>query len=626
MTIKTSMLVFGLVLSVAAFVYAFFGANVDTYHIVIDVVGAGALGVVLGWLFASRRKLSDQQRLSIEEMEIKRKELEDIQRELDALYFNSSAWIWSIDLEREKLKVSTGILELFGYSQQEIESDYQIWLTKALESDKYIVERHLEKLLRGERSEAEWRLYKKDRSIAHIRSIGEPIRNDEGKVTRIVGVTFDFSKEIELQETMSRIAMTDTLTQLPNQMYFNRQLEMRIEEGEEDDQLAIIYFNVDRLKFINDMLGFETGDEVLQLIAERMPMYFGHDTLMARYGGDEFIIAYPHHDREAMQLKINQFMESFHTPFHTAEDELFVSVSIGVALYPDDAKNVNSLLSKANAALKRAKRKGKNNIQFYIRENEELQKRKLRIEHDLKRALEFQEFELYYQAKVSLMSHSVQGAEALIRWHHPILGEISPAEFIPIAEESGQIVPIGDWVLKQAIHQVKLWEEAGTPLRVAVNVSSAQLEVADFMDRLQLLLLESGITPNLLGIELTEGMVQNVEAAVPILFEMRQLGVSIYIDDFGTGYSSLGILNQLPIDFIKIDKSFIQEIPHNKGQATLVKTIIEMGRNLGFELVAEGVEREEQAEFLLQNGCTKGQGFYFSHPLPVHEFEQRYLR
>lgn len=626
MSIKKSMLIFGLILSVAAFFYSYYWSTVESTHIIMDVVGAGAIGVLIGWLVSSRSHLTKQQLVTYAEMENKRVALENIQKEMDALYFNSSAWIWSIDLVTHQLKVSNGILELFGYSEQDVADDYQIWLTNAVEGDKYIVKRHLERLLSGQHSEAEWRLYKKDGTIAHIRSVGEPIMNNEGKVVRIVGVTFDFSKEVELQETMRRIAMTDTLTQLPNQVYFNRQLEQQLEKAEEEERLALIYFNVDRLKFINDMMGFETGDEILQLIAERIPMYFGQETLMARYGGDEFIIAYPFYERESMTLKIKQFMESFQSPFLVTDEELYVSVSVGVSVYPEDAQNVNSLLSKANGALKRAKRKGKNNVQYYIRENEELQKRRLKIEHDLKRALEFQEFELYYQPKVSLVSHKVQGAEALIRWHHPILGEISPAEFIPIAEESGQIVPIGEWVLKQAIHQVSLWEQAGTPLRIAVNVSSAQLEVGSFMDQLQLLLLESGINSNLLGIELTEGMVQNIESAVPILFEMRQLGVRIYIDDFGTGYSSLGILNQLPIDYIKIDKSFIQEVPYNKGQATLVKTIIEMGRNLGFELVAEGIEREEQAEFLLQNGCTKGQGFYFSHPLPVSEFEQRYLR
>lgn len=625
MTTRFSMVMFGLILSVAAFFYSFFGADLPTYHIALDVAGAGAIGVVIGWLVSSRNRLSKEKILTFYDLEGKQAELKKVQTELDALYFNSSAWIWSIDVATKKLKVSTGIVQLFGYSEEEIDEDYQIWYTHAVEADKHIVKRQFDRLLSGERSEAEWRLHKKDGSIAHVRSVGEPIKDDAGKVIRIVGVTFDFTKEVELQETMRRIAMTDTLTQLPNQVFFNRQLEQQLERAEDGEQIALLYFNVDRLKFINEMMGFETGDEVLQLIAERIPMYFGQETLMARYGGDEFIIAYPFYDREAMELKIQQFMESFQSPFLVKQEELFVSVSMGVASFPEDATNVDSLLSKANATLKRAKRKGKNNVQYYVRENEELLKRRLRIEHDLKRALDFQEFELYYQPKVSLVSNKIQGAEALIRWHHPILGEISPAEFIPIAEESGQIVAIGEWVLKQAIRQVSIWDKAGTPLRIAVNVSSAQLEVSNFMDRLELMLIESGIPPKLLGIELTEGMVQNIDAAIPILFKLRQLGVRIYIDDFGTGYSSLGILNQLPIDFIKIDKSFIKEVPANKGQATLVKTIIEMGRNLGFELVAEGIEREEQAEFLLQNGCTKGQGFYFSHPLPVQQFEQRYL-
>lgn len=625
MRIKTAMLVGGLLLSVATFVYSTVFVNIATGQIIFQVVAAGIIGVALGWLIMNRQDMYRKQLAIREEIDKKQQELDDMIHELDALYTNNSAWIWSIDLKENKLKVSNGILKLFGYSQEEVDADPQIWLTRALDNDKLIVKRHFERLLAGKHSEAEWRIYKKDGTVAYIRAVGEPVIANEGHVVRIVGVAFDHSKEVELAETVNRIAMTDTLTQLPNQMYFNRRLEKQLDHLNTEDELVLLYINVDRLKFINDMMGFEMGDELLKLIAERLPMYFGHDTLLARYGGDEFIVAYLYHDEEAMRAKIEQFMLSFRSPFHVKNEEIFLTISAGAALYPADAKSFNSLLSKANAALKRAKRKGKNNIQYYVRENEDLQKRSLRLEHDLKRALEFQEFELYYQPKMSLLSGEVIGAEALIRWHHPILGEISPSEFIPIAEESGQIVAIGDWILRDAIRQIAVWEEAGRPLRVAVNISSVQLEVATFMDMLQLMLKESHITPNLLGLELTESMVQNIDAAVPILFELRQLGVTIYIDDFGTGYSSLGILNQLPIDYIKIDKSFIGEVPHSKGQATLVKTIIEMGRNLGFELIAEGVEREEQAEFLLQNGCTKAQGFYFSHPLPVHEFEQRYL-
>lgn len=624
---KDSYLVVGvaLLLSVTAFFGRLFFQETINTEVILWGVGGALLGSGIGGILVTRNQFKQKIDLYKMETDVVKKQIEVAQKELQALYNNHSAWMWSIDVEAKKLQVSKGIIALFQYTQEEVDADHQIWLTHAVESDKYLVKSHYEQLLQGQPTKTEWRMYKKDGTIVHLSSVGEPIMNDKGKVERIVGVVIDLSREVELKEAVDRIAMTDTLTQLPNQIYFNKRLEEIVEKGEEENPLAIVYFNVDRLKFINDMMGFEVGDELLKLIAERLPMYFGHETLMARYGGDEFIVAYPFHDKEAMKLKVDQFMQSFRSPFHVEDEDIFLTVSAGAALYPKDGKTMNSLLSKANAALKRAKRKGKNNIQYYIRGNEELHKRRLQLEHDLKRALEYKEFVLYYQPKVCLESGEIQGVEALIRWQHPILGEVSPGEFIPIAEQSGHIVSIGNWVLNEAIQQVHRWQMANTPMRIAINVSSAQLESAIFMEELERQLKEYSIPSNMLGVELTEGMVQDLDVAIPILFKLRQLGVTTYIDDFGTGYSSLAILNQLPIDFIKIDKSFIQEVPHNIGQATLVKTIIEMGRSLGFQLVAEGVERAEQAEFLLQNGCHKAQGFYYSHPLPAHEFEKRYL-
>lgn len=624
---KDSLSILGMALfvSVTAFFVGFLLYETINLNVFLWGVGGALLGGAIGWLLTTRKHLKEVIRHCKVEMNSIKRQIDSAKQELTALYNNSNAQMWSIDIEAERLHVSKGILALFQYTQEEVDADYQIFYTRAVESDKHLVKKHYEKLLSGEAAKTEWCMYKKDGTIVHLSSAGEPIFGENGQVIRIVGVVVDLSKEVELAEAVNRIAMTDTLTQLPNQVHFNKRLEEMVEMGMEENPLAIFYFNVDRLKFINDMMGFEVGDELLILIAERLPMYFGHETLMARYGGDEFIVAYPYQDQEAMQLKVDQFMQSFRSPFLVDDEELFLTISAGAALYPKDAKTMNSLLSKANASLKRAKLKGKNNIQYYIRENEELQKRRLRLEHDLKRALEYQEFELYYQPKVSLVTRKVQGVEALIRWQHPILGEVSPGEFIPIAEDSGQIVSIGNWVLTEAVQQIHRWQVANTPMRIAINVSSAQLESPVFMENLERLMEEYKISSNLLGVELTEGMVQNLDSAIPVLFKLRQLGVTIYIDDFGTGYSSLAILNQLPIDFIKIDKSFVREVPHNAGQATLVKTIIEMGRNLGFQLVAEGVEREEQAEFLLQNGCTKAQGFYFSHPLPIHEFEKRYL-
>ncbi|WP_121661778.1 EAL domain-containing protein [Metabacillus litoralis] len=432
------------------------------------------------------------------------------------------------------------------------------------------------------------------------------------------------TKNKKLVEEYKFLAYHDPLTGLNNRASFQEDLSERLNHAT-NKSMAVLLLDLDRFKVINDTLGHYRGDHVLIKTAERLSDALDDSAQIYRLGGDEFVIIVSEGLEEQCSMIAHRILNEFTQPFRIDEHEIIVTPSIGISRYPDHGDNGEDLLKNADAAMYLAKENGKNNFKFYNTELEKINTRKMKIENELRCAIEKNHFSLSYQPKVDLETNKINGMEALLRWNHPELGIISPVEFIPIAEETGQIISIGEWVLKTACKQSKAWQEKGYPsLCVSINVSVRQLKNKDFVEIVSQALQESRLEPQFLELEITESIMQEINVSIHILNRLRKLGIKISIDDFGTGYSSLHVLQQLPIDTIKIDKSFIKN-PDDHNQQMMIKTIIDLGNNMNLNVVAEGIEKENQVRILLENGCKIGQGYLFSQAVNSIEFEKKFL-
>lgn len=464
-----------------------------------------------------------------------------------------------------------------------------------------------------------------DGKIIYLEMLGKEINYNGTPAIMVVAINVTAKKEY--QEKIKFMAYHDALTGLPNRHMYNEYLEKTLERSRDQDQiLAVMFIDLDRFKFINDTMGHDAGDELLKLVSIRLQESVRERDLVSRLGGDEFAILMEEVDEATIRRISNRIIEAFSTPFKIKNKDFYTTPSIGISLYPQDGQDKETLNSKADTAMYLAKKRGKNNYQFYIHEQGDILDRKFKLEQTLKHAIEHNEFYLEYQPKLELETETIYGVEALVRWKHPELGIISPLEFIPIAEESSLIVPLGRWILQEAGRQSKKWHDAGIKIKMAVNVSAKQFEDPQFIEIIHLVLTENQLNPQYFGLEITESVMQNINQSSMIINDLKKLGVKIAIDDFGTGYSSLSVLSKLPIDYVKIDQSFVHESTTNANAASLVKTIVEMGRNLHFKLIAEGIEKKEQAEFLIRNGCTRGQGYFYSPPLSAAEVEKLLIK
>lgn len=428
-------------------------------------------------------------------------------------------------------------------------------------------------------------------------------------------------KHDQLLIEFKHLAYHDPLTSLSNRLSFIQDIENTLKKHK-TNHIALLLIDIDRFKVINDTLGHFVGDHVLIKISKRLKQALGNEALIYRLGGDEFVIVIPEANEFKASCVADTVLEKFKDSFSVNDYEINITPSIGISMYPEHGLTSEDLLKNADAAMYLAKENGKNHYRFYNTELNQTMARKMKIEHELSKAIEKNQFSLFYQPKVDLQSKKIIGMEALLRWNHPELGSISPVEFIPIAEETGQIVPIGEWVLKTACKQNKIWHEKGlSTCCISVNVSVLQFQQGGFLKVVTQALKESNLEAKYLELEITESIMQNINESRELLAGFREMGIKTSIDDFGTGYSSLDILRRLPIDTIKIDKSFIDDI-EAPCQQPFIKAIIELGLNLNVTVVAEGIENENQLHILLANNCTIGQGYLFSKPVDATEFEK----
>ncbi len=419
----------------------------------------------------------------------------------------------------------------------------------------------------------------------------------------------------------------DALTGLPNRILFSDRLEHGLELSERHlDKLALFFIDLDNFKQINDSLGHHIGDKVLVVVSERLKAKIRKEDTLARLGGDEFTIIMENLQTiQQVSVLAKKIQEVLNQPMHIEGHTLYISCSIGISFYPQDAKNANDLVKYADAAMYKAKEEGRNNFQFYSTEMTALAYERVVMEASLRQAIKNEEFLLYYQPQVDATSSKMIGMEALIRWEHPHLGMILPDKFIPIAEESGLILEIDQWVMRTAMKQVRSWYDRGLePGILSLNLSMRQLKNKSFIKKINECLDSIVFKAEWLELEVTEGqMMKKPDEAVAILEEIKSMGISIAIDDFGTGYSSLGYLKRLPVSKLKIDQSFIHGIPEDKENAAIVKATIALAKSLNLRIIAEGVENEEQKEFLLFNGCITMQGYYYGRPMTVEQIEKK---
>ncbi len=451
------------------------------------------------------------------------------------------------------------------------------------------------------------------------------IKDAEGNIDGHMWTFIDVSMQSQTNQRLYHLAHHDALTGLPNRNKFSERLAMELLNAQRRQTiLAVLFLDIDHFKNINDSLGHDVGDVLLKKVSNILTGCVRKNDMIARQGGDEFIgILVDLKHAEDAAVVAHKMLAALQKPMNICGNQLFISSSIGISIYPNDAKNVEDLIKHADSAMYQAKESGRGSYHFYTNELHRFYERRFEIENHLRSALDHHEFELFYQPQIDLATRKIVGAEALIRWHCAALGNVSPAEFIPVAEESGLIIDIGKWVLQTACEQNKRWADSGySQIMIGINLSSIQFREPGFIDTLIETIGLSKASPKYIDLELTERIIMKEDdATICTLNEIHECGIHLSIDDFGTGYSSMSYLKKFPIDTLKVDRSFIIDVANNSDDAVIVSAMINLGHSLGLTVIAEGAEHVEQVDWLQQHGCDEIQGYYFSKPLPVSEME-----
>lgn len=468
-----------------------------------------------------------------------------------------------------------------------------------------------------EEERAEFTFEHDNRTYHHVIKAISDIEEPE-VVVELAGYSVDITDRVKADKKIHQLALHDSLTGLPNRAYFNEMLEQALQD-QKSGKVAVVFIDLDNFKQVNDTLGHEAGDQLLVQVTNLLTKCIHSEAILARMGGDEFILLLPRcSGKEEVERLCQRIIDQLKWPFSIMDHELFVTSSMGISMSPDDGHTRKMLLKNADIAMYASKNKGKNSYHFYEAYMNSDHSKKMSLQKDLRQALQSGgDLYLVYQPQLNLRTNQVVGVEALLRWNHPEKGMISPAEFIPVAEESGLIEPLGDWVIRQACRQFIAWKEEGIgPVRMSVNISPRQFRHHDLARKIDRLIEETGMDAHYLNLEITETTsMEDISHTIKVIKQLRNMGVDISIDDFGTGYSSLNYLKDFPINHLKIDHSFIREMKTNKAGKAIVKTIIDMAVNLNLQVLAEGVEAESELEMLRNMGCHEIQGYYFSRPV-----------
>ncbi|OWW19308.1 putative bifunctional diguanylate cyclase/phosphodiesterase [Noviherbaspirillum denitrificans] len=557
--------------------------------------------------------------------------LQEAERRYRSIFENAVEGIFQSTPDKGYLAVNPALARMYGYDspQQMIDT------LRDIEHQLYVdPERRAEFLClmaeHGQVLNFESQVRRRDGNVIWISENARAVRAPDGGIQFYEGTVVDITERKVYEARIRHQATHDALTGLPNRILLADRLQQAIHQAERDGGIAAVAFiDLDHFKFINDSLGHQVGDELLKVVAARLKSCMRASDTVARQGGDEFVIVLSNQKSlESVTDTIRRIIAVVAEPAQASGLDLHVTCSVGISVFPSDGHDAETLLRHADSAMYKAKELGRNNFVYFAAEMNAHATQRLDMLNSLRHAVANNEFVLQFQPKIHLATGKVVGAEALIRWRHPLRGMVPPGSFIPLAEESGLIIEIGEWVLRTACAQNMAWQRAGFPaIPISVNLSPRQLVRGDIVALVAEVLHESGLAPHCLELEITETVVmRDVDKSLVILKKLKELGVKISIDDFGTGYSSLNYLKRFPVDTLKIDRSFVSDIADDQDDAAIVKAVISLAHILNLRVVAEGVEAEEQRRFLLENGCDEVQGYYFGRPVPSESFAGKWLQ
>jgi diguanylate cyclase (GGDEF)-like protein/PAS domain S-box-containing protein len=578
-----------------------------------------------------------QRNLKLENQRIA-KQLENSEKLYRYLVDSSPDIIYTLNHEGRFTFLNDRASQLLGYTREELIGKHYSLVVHEEDQERarYVfnerrsddrASRNVELRLKSRAGNGQERTFNNTIMTIALNSIGMHVPDQDVKKHEFFGtygVARDITDRKRAEELISYQAYHDILTDLPNRILFKDRLGLAlIQAKRKGTELAVMFIDLDRFKLVNDTLGHVKGDELLQQAALRLKECLRRGDTLARQGGDEFTIVLPElRDRRDASMVADKFLECLHQPFDLDGHPVHISASIGIAIYPGDGETIDELLRHADIAMYQVKAQGKNGHSFYHASMQDVSTLKIELERSLRHALDNDELEMYYQPQIDVITGRIVGAEGLMRWNHPQRGVLSAGEFLPFAEENGLMLPISDWMLGALCRDMLKWNQvAGEQVRLSLNLSPQYLERGDFFEKMRASLARHGISPSQIEVEITENIcIRNPQYAIEQLNKLCQLGLSVAIDDFGTGYSSLSYLHRFPIHTIKIDQSFVKEIHDEHSHYPVILAIISIARGLGLNLIAEGVETEEQSRYLEANGCTTMQGYLYHRPIPLSGF------